>query len=234
MNGSGEFMKPKAHVQADSKNPKLEIILKCDSIGSVEAVTAALSRIAPAGTDIKIISSGVGAVTRTDILLAETSSRLVIGFQIGVIPGLEKIIRERRVEVRLYDLIYRLSDDMASLADKTAPRQTEEEIVGSATIVALFKSVRKGVIIGCEVRGGQLAVGQHFRIISAMGPVYKGIIESLHIGEKPVDKAVPGQQVGIKIRNFKQAKTGDFVESYRLAASRNSAAWEPKGDIIRL
>jgi translation initiation factor IF-2 len=222
-------MKPKAHVQAGKKDPWLEIVLKCDSIGSVEAVTAVLSRI----PDIKIISSGVGAVTRTDVLLAETAGRLVVGFQVGVIPGLEKVIRQRRVEVRLYDLIYRLSDDIGSLVGETAPRQAEEEIVGSATVVALFKSIRKGIIIGCEVRSGHLATGQHFRIISAMGPVYTGIIESLHIGEKAVQKAVPGQQAGIKIRNFRQAKIGDFVESYRPALSRRNAAWEPKGDIVR-
>jgi len=233
MNSSGKLMKPKTYVKAEKTNPVIEIVLKCDSIGSVEAVTVALSRIAQPDVDIRVISSGVGAVTRTDILLAETASRLVIGFQVGVIPGLEKVLRERRVEVRLYDLIYALSDDISSLVGAMAPRQAEEEIVGSAMVIALFKSIRKGIIVGCEVRDGHLAVGQHFRIISAMGPVYSGIVESLHIGEKTVQKAMPGQKVGIKIRNFNRAKIGDFVESYRPATSRKIAAWEPKGDVLR-
>jgi translation initiation factor IF-2 len=233
MNVRGKLMKPQPYTKPEKTKPKFEIVLKADSIGSVEAVTAALSGIALPEVDIRVVRSGVGAVTQSDVLLAETASRLIIGFQVGVIPGLERVLGERRVEVRLYNVIYALSDDIRAIAEGVVPRAAEEEIIGSGKVVALFKSTRKGIIIGCEVRDGHLAVGQHFRIISAMGPVYSGIIESLHIGEKAVQKATPGQQVGIKIKKFNRAKIGDLVESFRTSSSRKVPLWEPGGEIIR-
>lgn len=213
--------------------PRLEIVLKCDSIGSTEAVLTALSGIKMPGVDIEVVRSGVGAVSQSDVLMAETASRLIIGFQVGVVPGLEKSVRERRVDVRLYDIIYALSDDIRAVAEGMVPDSSGDEITGSGRVIALFKSTRKGIIVGCEVQEGHLAVGQHFRIISAMGPIYSGIIESLHIAEKTVQKATPGQKVGIKIKNFNLAKVGDLVESYRPPPFRKVQRWEPKGNIIR-
>lgn len=221
-------------IGAAKPTPRLEIVLKCDSIGSMEGVMAALSQIVVAGVEIRMIHGGVGAVTQSDVLMAETASRLIIGFQVGVVPGLEKSIREQRVEVRLYDIIYTLSNDIRAIAESIVPVAEEDEITGSGRIITLFKSTRKGIIIGCEVQQGHLAVGQHFRIISAMGPIHSGIIESLHIAEKTVQKATPGQKVGIKIKNFNLAKIGDLVESYRPPSFRKVQKWEPKGDIIRI
>ncbi len=229
--GKGTDIKPSA--LAAKPLPRLEIVLKCDSIGSMEGVTAALSKVTVTGVEIITIHSGVGAVTQSDVLIAETASRLILGFQVGVVPGLEKILRDRHVEVRLYDIIYKLSDDVNAIAQGMVSRAAEEEITGSGKVVALFKSTRKGIIIGCEVEAGHLAVGQHFRIISAMGPIYSGTIESLHIGEQTVQKATPGQKAGIKINNFKRAKIGDLVESYRNQPVSKGRPWEPKGEVIR-
>ncbi len=218
---------------AEKTSPRLEIVLKCDSIGSMEGVTTALSKVTVSGVEIQLIHAGVGAVTQSDVLMAETASRLIVGFQVDVIPGLEKILRERHVEVRLYDVIYKLSDDVTVIAHGMVLHAPEEEVTGSGKVIALFKSTRKGIIIGCEVEAGHLAVGQHFRVISAMGPVYSGIIESLHINERIVQKAVPGQKVGIKIRNFNKAKPGDLIESYRPQSVIKARPWEPKGEVIR-
>ncbi len=229
--GKGIHITPDAG--AVKQAPRLEIVLKCDSIGSMEAVSTALSAIKVQGVDIGVVRSGIGAVTQSDALMAETAGKLIIGFQVGVVPGLEKSIRERQVEVRLYNIIYTLTDDIRTVAEGMVPDLSEDEIIGSGRVVALFKSTRKGIIVGCEVMNGHLAVGQHFRIISAMGPIYSGTIESLHIAEKTVQKATPGQKAGIKIRNFNLAKVGDLVESYRPPSSRRGRRWEPKGEIIR-
>ncbi len=229
--GKGTDTKPVAG--AAKPTQRLEIVLKCDSIGSMEGVTAALSKIVVENVEIQLVHSGVGAVTQSDVLMAETACRLIVGFQVGVIPGLEKILRERHVEVRLYDIIYKLADDIRAIAEGMVLRAEEDVITGSGRIVALFKSTRKGIIVGCEVLGGHLAVGQHFRIISAMGPIYSGIMESLHIGDTAVQKATPGQKVGIKIKNFNRAKVGDLVESYHPPSFKRVQKWEPEGDIIR-
>jgi translation initiation factor IF-2 len=181
--------------------------------------------------DLSIIGKGLGAVTKSDVFLAETAGRLIVGFQVGVLPGVEMALREHNVEIRLYDVIYTLTDDLKTVVEGFLPSVPGEQIIGSAKVIVLFKGGRKGIITGCEVLEGHLAVGQHFRIISAMGPVYSGTIESLHIGDHAVQTALPGQHVGIRIKNFNRVKVGDVVESYR--AQKKLQGWRPAGGIIR-
>jgi translation initiation factor IF-2 len=223
------------HKHRDSSQkhkPRLEVVLKCDSMGSLEAVTSALSEMNLNEVDISVIHRGVGDVSKSDVFLAETSSRLIAGFQVDVLQGMEKTLREHRVEVRLYDIIYRLTADIKAIGQSMTPPESQDQIIGSARVIALFKSSRKGMIIGCEVMQGSLSLGQSFRIISVTGPVYSGTIESIHRGEQAVQKAIPGQQVGIKIRDFNKARIGDLVESFR-AIPRKVQRWEPRGEIIR-
>ncbi len=234
---SREWMKTHRDTDRNSSvhgtKPKLEIVLKCDSAGSIEAAAAAISHSAGDGVEIDIINSGVGDVNHSDILMAKTGSRLIVGFQVNVLHGIEKELDEHGVEVRLYDVIYTLTADIGSIAQSMSPHVPEEEITGTAKVIDLFKSVRKGIIIGCEVLEGQLSVHKHFRIISAMGPVYSGTIDSMHIESASVQKASAGQQVGIKISNFNKAKKGDIVECYRPAAVKKSTAWQSTGRVIK-
>lgn len=211
--------------------PKLEVVLKCDSEGSLDAVAAAIAEISVPEVDVSVVGKGLGSVTASDVFFAKTAGRLIVGFQVDVLPGVEKALRERNVEVRLYNVIYMLTDDLKILAESIVPHTAGDEILGSAKVIALFKSSRKAIITGCEVVGGRLAVGQHFRVISAMGPVYSGTIESMHAGQQTVQTASQGQHVGIKIRNFTGAKVGDLVESYR--PHKKEQTWKPTGGIIR-
>jgi translation initiation factor IF-2 len=230
---TSESVKTNHTERAEETKPALEIILKCDSVGSMEAVTNAISEIVLPGADIRVIRSGVGAVNKSDLLLAETASGLIVGFQVGATAGMDRMLRGRRVEVRLYEVIYQLISDIRDIAERLMPPAIEDRIIGSAKVIALFKSSRKGVIIGCEVREGFLNAGDHFRIISAMGPVYSGIIESLHIGESKTQRATAGQKAGIKIRGFDKAQIGDLVECYRPSSPKKARTWEPTGTIIR-
>jgi len=212
--------------------PKLEIVLKCDSMGSMEAVAHALSELALPGVDITLIHRGLGAVSKSDVLLAETSSKLIVGFQVGLLPEMGKVLKEHRVEVRLYEVIYALTNDIKTLAESLLPSVAQEQVIGSARVIALFKSTRKGIIVGCKVLEGFLSVGQRFRIISAVGPIYTGTIESLHIGQGVIQKAMPGSEVGIKIKDFNKAHIGDLVESFRHLPQK-VRPWEPQGQVMR-
>jgi translation initiation factor IF-2 len=129
-------------------------------------------------------------------------------------------------------VIYALAEDVRATAEKMVSRISAEQVTGSAKVVALFKGDRKGIIIGCGIADGYLALGQHFRIISAIGPIFSGVIESLHVGENAVQKATPGQQVGIKIKGFNKARIGDIVESFR-PSMKKARGWEPSRQIIR-
>ncbi|MFZ5759156.1 MAG: hypothetical protein ACOY32_05945 [Thermodesulfobacteriota bacterium] len=226
---------PSAAAAADEKkSPALALVVKGDTDGCEEAICAVLLNVAISGVAIAIIHKGIGDICKNDVLLAEGGSRLIIGFNVGVHPRVEELCRELGVEIRLYSVIYHLQQDIAAIAASLLPREPEEKILGSARVIALFKSSRKGIILGCQVTEGRLQIKDRFRVIAAMGPIYQGVIESLHIERDAVTRATPGQQVGLKIRDFKAGKLGDLVESYQLITPTAAPPWQPSGKILHL
>lgn len=205
---------------------RLEIVLKCGAEGSRAAIEKMLREQRPERLELAIIHAGVGEVNKNDILLAATASRLIVGFEVGINPHLEEELRQSEVEVRLYRVIYRLVEDLLALESSLVAEPETEQVVGQARVVALFKGVRHGIILGCQVESGRLAVGERFRLIGAMGPIYEGRIESLHIEKAEVRSAVPPQRVGLQVRDFQRAAVGDLVESFRPVA-RVGQLWQP-------
>lgn len=212
----------------------LELVVKADTLGTLAALAAAIASIEVQGVRIRIIRQEAGPVSKSDLDLAVTGSRLVLGFGVGVNPRVDQLSRELGVEVRLYDVIYDITRDVEAVAQQMVPRAVEERITGHARVVQLFKSTRKGIILGCQVLQGALAVGKPFRVVAAVGPIYEGIIESLRIEERDVKEAPAGQNVGLKITDFKQAKVGDLVECFEAPSARRTAAdWSPSGGVHR-
>lgn len=205
---------------------RLEIVLKCGSDGSRAAIEKVLREQRAERLEVAIIHSGVGEVNKNDILLAATASRLIVGFEVGVNPHLDEELRQSGVEVRLYRVIYRLVEDLSALEVSLVEEPAAEELLGQAKVIALFKGHRHGIILGCQVSSGRLAVGARFLVIGAMGPVYEGRIESLHIGKEAVRAAVPPQRVGLQIRDFQRVAVGDLVESFRPGAPP-PPVWHP-------
>lgn len=222
---------PPAHSRA-AEPPALELVIKSDSDGVEQAIREIIGNHGDDGVPITIIHHGVGDICKTDIMTAATGSRLILGFNVTVLPRLAELCLEQSVEVRLYTVIYQLQEDVREIARSLLPRTTAEKILGSATVIALFKGSRRGIILGCAVDLGRLQQGDSFRIISAMGPVYSGKITSLHIEKEQVNKATPGQQVGVKIDDFKNVHVGDLVECYQNIAPRTPASWRPSGKIL--
>lgn len=221
------------HFSAKSSEKKrLEIVLKCDTSGCSEAIISSIKSIDLPEVEISIISSGIGSINKSDIFMAETGSRLVVGFNVGIMPQIEHVANEHTIEIRLYDIIYRLLEDVESIGRSLITHESTEEIIGTAKVTALFKSSRKGIILGCEVMTGKLTQGSSFRILGAMGQMYAGTIESLHIENNVVNKAQKGQQVGLKIRNFSKVKIGDLVESFHPGAEQQNKPWQPEGIIF--
>jgi len=218
--------------EGQGRKNRLEVVLKCDSVGSLEAVVSSLESLENPEVDVIPFHTGIGAISKSDLLMALTGGKLVVGFNVGLLPKMEQLSKEKGVEIRLYDVIYKLTQDLGHIAGSLIPREEEEEVItGKAKVIALFKSSRKGSILGCEVLRGVLVQGKKFRIISAMGPVYTGKIESLHIEKDVVKEAKKGQKVGLKISDFNQAKKGDLVETYEKKKSEASATWHPRGRV---
>lgn len=216
-----------------TKKRTLDIVLKCDSTGSKEAIMASLAAKGHPEADVKVVYADVGDIAKSDLFLALTAGRLVVGFQVGVMPKIKQLSQEQGVEVRLYDVIYRLTTDLRDIAARlTIPQEEKEEIIGKAKVIALFKGTRQGVILGCDVLEGTLATGKTFRLISAMGPVYSGKIESLQIERDGVKSARAGQKVGLKISAFKKAKLGDLIECYQTVRPKTAKPWAPRGGVF--
>lgn len=214
--------------------PTFSLVVKGDTDGCEEAVCTSLMTNSVPGIALAILHKGVGDICKNDVLTAAGGSRLVVGFNVGVHPGVKELCREFDVEIRLYSVIYQLQKDIAAITESLLPRQAEEKILGSAKVIALFKSSRKGIILGCRVEQGRLQTGDRFRVIAAMGPIFTGVIESLHIERDAVAKAMAGQQAGLKIRDFKAVKIGDNVESYRIIPPPPQKKWVPSGKVLQL
>ncbi len=211
----------------------IDLVLKCDTVGSVEAVSTLVSKLETPEAQIKIIRSGVGNITKEDLLMALSGSRLVLGFNVEVAPRLEQWVKEHSVEIRLYKVIYRLAEDLRAIAQSMVPAQREDKIIGKCEIIATFKSKKGGIILGCEVVEGMLQVGKRFRVVTAMGPVHSSRIESLQIEKHPVKEARVGQQVGVQVLGSTLGKVGDFIECYDEIVRRKEK-WSPRGDIIHI
>jgi len=213
---------------------KLEIVLKCDVMGTAEAISASLAEINVSGVQIDVIQTGIGNVSKSDVLMARTGSKLVLGFNVDITPKLEQEVKEFGVEVRLYDTIYKLTEEVRKIARSFIIKQTEEKIIGKARVIATFKASRKGMIIGCEVYEGSIEAGKDFRVITAMGPAYFGKITSLQIEKQSVKVGKPGQQVGIKLEGWNKAKIGDLVECYESLPQKGGGRWRPRSGIVRI
>jgi translation initiation factor IF-2 len=217
----------------EGRKKSLEIVLKYDSVGSLEALTSSLKSLENPEVVVLPIHTGIGAISKSDLVMALTGSRLVVGFNVSLLPKIEALTKEKGVEVRLYEVIYKLTQDLSKIARSLIPQEEgKEAITGKAKVIELFKSSRRGVILGCEVLEGALLKGKQFRIISAMGPVYSGKIESLHIEKDVVKEAKVGQQVGLKVSDFNRVKKGDYVETYEKIKPEARATWHPKGRVF--
>ncbi len=218
----------------DKLGSRLEIVLKCDVAGTVEAVAASLKSLNVPGVDLEIIQSGVGSISKSDVLMAQTGSRLVIGFNVETMPKLDQHIKEHGIEVRLYDTIYTITEDVKKIAQNLKPKEPQEKITGKARIIAIFKGSRKNTVIGCEVLEGSIELGKNFRVITAMGPAYTGKITSLQIERKNVKLGKPGQQVGIQISDWDKARVDDLVECFEIIRSAGGGVWHPRSGVFHV
>ena len=212
---------------------KLEIVLKCDVAGTAEAINASLAEIDVPGVQIKVIQSGVGNVSKSDVLMARTGSKLVVGFSVDTMPKLEQEIKEFGVEVRLYDTIYKLTEDIRKIAQSFKSAEPKEKVTGKAKVIATFNISSKGMVIGCEVLEGVIETGKDFRVITAMGPAYFGKIASLQIERQNVKSAKPGNQIGIQLDGWNKAKVDDLVECFETLPVKSGSRWKAGSGVVR-
>ncbi len=200
-------------VEAGEK--EINVVLKCDVKGSEEAVKGSLSKINVEGVWVNVIRSGVGAITESDILLAEASNAIIIGFNVRPNSKIMDFAKEKNVEIRLYDIIYKVVEDMESAIKGMLDPVYEEVVDGEAEVRQIFKFSKIGNIAGSHVLKGVIKNGSDARVIRDSVVVYTGKIGSLQREKDSVKEVKNGFDCGITILDFQDIKEGDIIETYR-------------------
>ena len=201
-----------------AKEGVLKLIVKADSVGSLEAVQNELKRLESDEITIEFVHTGVGNVSESDVLLASSSEDdvLVLGFRVEVDSSARALAEREGVQVRTYEIIYELADDVRRAIRKLLGPEYEEVPLGVVEVRRLFKVPRVGVVAGCYVRDGVVTRTAHVRVLRGSKEVFRGRIQSLKRFEQDVREVSKDKECGIKIEGFDDLKVGDRLEVFTL------------------
>jgi len=193
---------------------ELNIILKADVQGSLEALSASLQKIDVEGVKCNIIRSGVGAITESDVSLASASGAIIIGFNVRPTGKTRELAKEEKVEIRLYNIIYNVIEDIEKAMKGLLEPVYEEKVIGLAEVRQTFKVSRIGTIAGCYVLQGVIRRNSGARLIRNGIVVYESKISSLRRYKDDVKEVNQGYECGITIENYDDIKEGDQIECF--------------------
>ena len=195
---------------------ELNIILKGDVDGSVEALSDSLQKLTTEEIQVNIIHKGVGQISESDILLATASEAIVVGFQVRPSSQARKLAEKEEVEIRMYSIIYDAINEIRDAMEGMLSAEIKEEIKGTAEIRETFKISKVGTIAGCMVTDGTIERNHDIRIIRDGVVVYTGKLGSLKRFKDDVKEVRQGFDCGLNIANFNDIKVGDVVEAYQM------------------
>ncbi|MEL0146158.1 MAG: translation initiation factor IF-2, partial [Schleiferiaceae bacterium] len=195
---------------------ELNIILKGDVDGSVEALSDSLQKLTTEEIQVNIIHKGVGQISESDILLATASDAIVVGFQVRPSAQARKLAEKEEVEIRMYSIIYDAINEVKDAMEGMLSAEIKEEIKGTAEIRETFKISKVGTIAGCMVTDGTIERNHDVRIIRDGVVVYTGKLGSLKRFKDDVKEVRQGFECGLNIANFNDIKVGDVVEAYEM------------------
>ena len=190
----------------------LNLILKTDTYGSTEAIVRSLGQLRHKELSLNILHFGVGDVSESDVMLASASQAIIIGFQVAVEPQARRIAREEGIDVRIYQVIYDLIDDVKAAMVGLLQVIYQEVVTGRAEVRALFRSSRAGTIAGCYVSEGRMVRGGNIRVRRNGDVVFEGSLSSLRHLKEDVREIGEGFECGIAVENFNDFQVGDIIE----------------------
>ena len=195
---------------------ELNIIVKGDVDGSVEALSDSLLKLSNEEVQVNVIHKAVGQISENDVLLAESSDAIIIGFQVRPSVGARKMAESEKIEIRLYSIIYDAINELKDAIEGMLAPETQEKIVANLEIRETFKIAKVGTIAGCMCLDGKITRSHNVRIIRDGIVVYTGKLASLKRFKDDVKEVVSGQECGLNIENFNDIKVGDIVEAYEV------------------
>ena len=195
---------------------EINVVLKADVNGSLEAVRGALDKIDVEGVRINIIRGAVGGITESDVVLARASSAIIIGFNVRANSQAQDDAKEYGVEIRTYDIIYKVVEDMEDAMKGMLDPEYEEKVTGKLEVRQIFKFSKVGLIAGCHVVTGVVRNNEKARIIRDDVVVYNGTVNTLQHEKDQVKEVTKGMDCGITLENCQDYKEGDIIEIYDL------------------
>jgi translation initiation factor IF-2 len=207
---------------AEQKVKNLNLILKADVQGSLEALVKELEKLENPEVPIRILLKGVGGISESDILLADASQAIVIGFRVAPEDRAVTAAEEKKIDIRRYDIIYQVTDEVKKAIEGMLVPEIKEVHLGRAVVRQTFKISKVGTVAGCFVTQGVIERSAKARLIREGREIYKGSIEALKRFKDDSKEVREGFECGIKITNFDDLKTDDVIEAYRVDVIRRT------------
>jgi translation initiation factor IF-2 len=192
------------------------LVIKGDVQGSIEAIVGALEKLSTDEVTARVIFSGVGGITESDITLAEASGAAVIGFNVRAHKEAREAAEQAGIEIRYYDIIYALVDDVKKAMSGLLAPTLRETMLGNAVILEIFKVSKVGNVAGCRVTDGVVERGANVRLIRDSVVVHQGKLSQLKRFKDDAREVVAGQECGMAFENYQDMKSGDIIECYRV------------------
>ncbi|MEQ4531406.1 MAG: translation initiation factor IF-2 [Mixta sp.] len=200
----------------DGDVSELNIVLKADVQGSVEAISDSLLKLSTDEVKVKIVGSGVGGITETDATLAAASNAIILGFNVRADASARRVIEAESLDLRYYSVIYNLIDEVkAAMSGMLAP-EYKQQIIGLAEVRDVFKSPKFGAIAGCMVTEGVVKRHNPIRVLRDNVVIYEGELESLRRFKDDVNEVRNGMECGIGVKNYNDVRTGDMIEVFEV------------------
>ncbi len=193
---------------------ELNIIVKGDVDGSVEAMSGSLIKLSKETVQVNVIHAAVGQISESDVLLAAASNAIIVGFQVRPSASARKLAEKEEIEIRLYSIIYDAINDIKDAIEGMLEPVMKEEIVASVEVMEIFKISKVGTVAGCVVREGRLQRSTPIRVIRDGIVIYTGKLGSLKRFKDDVKEVTVGQDCGLNIESYNDIKIGDIVEGY--------------------
>ncbi|MBA9065007.1 translation initiation factor IF-2 [Methylobacterium fujisawaense] len=201
---------------------ELPVVIKGDVQGSVEAISGALEKLGNDEVAARILLAGVGGITESDITLAQASKAVVIGFNVRALKEAREAAERAGIEIRYYNIIYDLVDDIKATLSGMLPPTLREERLGEAVIQEVFEVSKVGKVAGCRVQDGIVERGAHVRLIRDSVVIHEGKLKTLKRFKDDAKEVTSGQECGMAFENFENMRAGDVIECYRVEEIRRT------------
>ncbi len=208
----------------DGKAATMQVVIKADVQGSAEALRDALSKLSTDEVAVKVVSSGVGGITESDVTLAMASNARIIGFNVRADGSARTMIKESGTDVRYYSIIYEAIDDVKLVLSGMLTPEVKEQIVGLAQVREVFRSSKFGTVAGCIVADGYVRRNNPIRVLRDNVVIFEGGLESLRRFKDDVNEVRAGTECGIGVKNYNDVRVGDQIECFsRVEVARTVA-----------